>query len=76
MPLSGALRHFFTFILCVMSTTSFVHTYPLPREEFLSPSYVLFIHIMALLVVNPNMKASFVWASSNLIFELFHPRDA
>ena len=29
-----------------------------------------------LLLVHPQLKASFVWASSNLIFDLFHLRDA
>ena len=33
-----------------MSTTPFVHECPLPREDFVSLSYVLFIHIMVLLV--------------------------
>ena len=44
MPLSGALRHFFTFICCAMSTAYFVRECPLPREDFLSLSYVLCIH--------------------------------
>ena len=50
MPLSGALRHFFILIFCAMSATSFVREFPLPREDFLSLSHVLFIHIMVLLV--------------------------
>ena len=54
MPLPGALRHFFAFISCVMSTTSFVRKCPLPREDFLLLSYVLFIHIMVLLVRLPT----------------------
>ena len=37
MPLFGALRHFFTFIFCEMSTPSFVRKCRLPREDFLSP---------------------------------------
>ena len=55
MPLSRALRHFFAFVFCAMSTTSFVRECPLPREDFLSLSYVLFIHIMVLLVGNKQI---------------------
>ena len=42
MPLLGAWCHIFTFIFCVMSTTSFVREGPLPREDFLLLSNVVF----------------------------------
>ena len=34
-PLSGALRHFFIFSFCAMSTTFFVRERSLPRDDFI-----------------------------------------